>query len=132
MAQPGIRRHRRRCDDEGDLSRISEVIRKAKDRKVKVILVANEVSPMALHQLMRLGADDFVPYPLPEGALHDAIERIRREPQPVAAVAAAPAAEAAPQEEEGPAPTFKAKGDRRAFSCRFTAWPAAPAVRPSR
>lgn len=101
------------ADDEGDLSRISDVIRKAKDRKVKVILVANEVSPMALHQLMRLGADDFVPYPLPEGALHDAIERIRREPEPVAAVAAAPAAEAAPQEEEGPAPTFKAKGDRQ-------------------
>lgn len=97
------------ADDEGDLSRIGEVIRKAKARKVKVILVANELSPMALHQLMRLGADDFVPYPLPEGALHDAVERIRRpEPEPAAA-AAAPAA----VEEEAPAPTFKAKSDRQ-------------------
>lgn len=61
------------ADDEGDLSRVTEVVRKAKDRRVKVILVANQVSPMALHQLMRLGADDFVPYPLPEGALHDAV-----------------------------------------------------------
>lgn len=95
------------ADDEGDLSRIGEVIRKAKARKVKVILVANELSPMALHQLMRLGADDFVPYPLPEGALHDAVERIRRpEPEPAAA---APA----PAEDEAPAPTFKAKGDRQ-------------------
>ena len=95
------------ADDEGDLSCIGDVIRKAKANKVKVILVANEVSPMALHQLMRLGADDFVPYPLPEGALHDAVERIRRpEPEPVAAIAAA-------AEEEAPTPTFKAKGDRQ-------------------
>ena len=78
------------ADDEGDLTRVGEVIRKAKAGKVKVILVANEVSPMALHQLMRLGADDFVPYPLPEGALHDAVERIRR-PDPEPAPAAGPA-----------------------------------------
>lgn len=95
------------ANDEGDLSCIGDVIRKAKANKVKVILVANEVSPMALHQLMRLGADDFVPYPLPEGALHDAVERIRRpEPEPAAAVVAA-------VEDEAPIPTFKAKGDRQ-------------------
>src|SRR5690606_10832945 len=95
------------ADDESDLSRVTDVIRKAKSMQIKVILVANEVSPMALHQLMRLGADDFVPYPLPEGALHDAVERIRRpEPEPAAA---APA----PVEDEAPAPTFKAKGDRQ-------------------
>ena len=95
------------ADDEGDLSRVTEVVRKAKGKGVKVILVANQVSPMVLHQLMRLGADDFVPYPLPDGALHDAIERIRKaEPEPVAA---APA----PLEGEAPAPAFKAKGDRQ-------------------
>ena len=97
------------ADDESDLSRVSDVIRKAKSRKVKVVLVANEVSPMALHQLMRLGADDFVPYPLPEGALHDAVDRIRRpEPEPAPAPAAAPAPEA-----DATAPAFKAKGDRQ-------------------
>ena len=99
------------ADDEGDLSRVSDVIRKAKEKDVKVILVANEVSPMALHQLMRLGADDFVPYPLPEGALHDAVERVRR-PEPEAPPAA-PAPTAATTEGEAPAPTFKAKGDRQ-------------------
>jgi pilus assembly protein CpaE len=98
--------------DEGDLSRISDVIRAAKTRQVRVILVASEISPIALHQLMRLGADDFVPYPLPEGALHDAVERIRK-PEPVAASAVAEL-RAPPQEEApGPAPTFKAKGDRQ-------------------
>ncbi|MCB6179666.1 AAA family ATPase [Rhodobacter sp. Har01] len=96
------------AEDEGDLSRITEVIRAAKARKVKVILVANQISPMALHQLMRLGAEDFVPYPLPEGALHDAIERVRA-PDPVAA-APAPAL---PPEEALPPPSFKAKGDRQ-------------------
>ena len=99
------------ADDEGDLSRVTEVGRKAKGKGFKVLLVANEVSPMVLHQLMRLGADDFVPYPLPDGALHDAIERIRKaEPEPVAAT---PAAAPAPLEGEAPAPAFKAKGDRQ-------------------
>lgn len=94
--------------DEADLTRITDIIRQAKARGVKVVLIAHNVSPVALHQLLRLGADDFVPYPLPEGALHDAIERMRKPaPAPVAAVAAAPA-------EDGPVahPTFKAKGDR--------------------
>ena len=95
------------ADDEGDLNRVGDVIRKAKGNQIRVILVANEVSPMALHQLMRLGADDFVPYPLPEGALHDAVDRIRR-PEPAPVVIAPP-----PAEPEAPAPTFKAKGDRQ-------------------
>ncbi|MBZ4021245.1 pilus assembly protein CpaE [Rhodobacter sp. TJ_12] len=63
-------------DDEGDLGRISGIITSAKEKGIRVILIAEEVSPIALHQLLRLGADDFVPYPLPEGALHEAIERL--------------------------------------------------------
>ncbi|TMV94803.1 pilus assembly protein CpaE [Thioclava sp. BHET1] len=63
-------------DDEDSLGKISAVITEAKDRGIRVILIAEEVSPIALHQLLRLGADDFVPYPLPEGALHDAIARL--------------------------------------------------------
>ncbi|GAB1362492.1 AAA family ATPase [Rhodobacter sp.] len=98
------------ADDEGDLGRITDLIRKAKSRRVKVILVANQVSPIALHQLMRHGADDFVPYPLPEGALHDAVGRIRRpEPEPEPVGASVPAlAEAADE-----APAFRASGDRQ-------------------
>ena len=65
-------------EDEKELEVIGELIQVAKDRKIRVILIADGVSPIALHQLLRLGADDFVPYPLPDGALHEAIERIRR------------------------------------------------------
>ena len=65
-------------EDEGNLARITDLIKTAKERRIKVILIAEEVSPIALHQLLRLGADDFVPYPLPEGALHEAIDRLRQ------------------------------------------------------
>ena len=92
--------------DEADLSRISEIIRSAKAKNLHVVLIADQLSPIALHQLLRLGTDDFVPYPLPEGALHEAIARIRA-PQPAAPAAATP-------EEVGATPTFRAKGDRNA------------------
>jgi pilus assembly protein CpaE len=69
--------------DEAELSRFAEVIRTASARGIKSIVIAEEVSPIALHQLLKMGAEEFVPYPLPEGALHDAIERLRRpEPEP--------------------------------------------------
>ena len=94
--------------DEADLSRVTEIIRQAKRRGIKVVLIADQLSPIALHQLLRLGADDFVPYPLPDGALREAIERLRK---PVAAVVQAPApAAAAPDAEHRP--VFKATGDR--------------------
>ncbi|SHF02033.1 pilus assembly protein CpaE [Litoreibacter ascidiaceicola] len=64
--------------DEDNLTLVGDVIGRAKEVGVKVILIAEDVSPIALHQLLKLGADDFVPYPLPEGALHDSIERISK------------------------------------------------------
>ena len=104
-------------EDEADLSRITDTIRLAKARNIRVVLIADQVSPIALHQLLRLGADDFVPYPLPEGALHEAIERMRK-PAPSVALAAVPNLAALPfnpsAEPEGPRPAFKAKGDRDA------------------
>jgi len=101
--------------DEADLATITDIIRAAKERSIKVILIADQVSPIALHQMLRLGADDFVPYPLPEGALHESIERIRKpapapEAAPVATTAAVPAPAADP--DAGTHPAFKAKGDR--------------------
>jgi len=103
-------------EDEADLSRITAIIRQAKARAIKVILIADQVSPIALHQLLRLGADDFVPYPLPEGALHEAIDRMRK-PAPALAVpaqAAATAPAAVDPDEAEARPAFKAKGDRDA------------------
>ncbi|KGB81174.1 MAG: AAA family ATPase [Pseudomonadota bacterium] len=79
--------------DEQQLGFIGELIRTAKENRIRVILIASDVGAMALHQLLRLGADDFVPYPLPEGALHESIERLRTPapaPQPALPVAAHP------------------------------------------
>ena len=100
------------AQDEADLTRITDIIKQAKSHNIKVVLIADQVGAMALHQLLRLGADDFVPYPLPEGALHETIERIRKPlPAPMLVLAAAPA----PQpDQDMPHPGFKAKGDRDA------------------
>lgn len=100
-------------EDEGDLSRITDIIRSAAALGIKVILIADQISPAGLHQLLRLGADDFVPYPLPDGALKEAIERVRKPaPTPVQpAPAAVPHLHAVPDPMPA-APSFKAKGDR--------------------
>lgn len=66
-------------DDEASLPQIRALIQRACDMDIQVLLIAEALSPILLHQLLRLGADDFVPYPLPEGALHDAIERLNRQ-----------------------------------------------------
>lgn len=95
--------------DETNLDPVADIIRAAKACSVGVILIADKVSPVGLHQLLRLGADDFVPYPLPEGALHDAIQRVR---DSRAAVAAPPIAQAAQPDPDHIAPSFKARGDR--------------------
>ena len=72
------------AEDEGDLARITDIIRQSKAKMIKVLIVANQIGPMALHQLLRLGADDFLPYPLPEGGLHETIEKLRKPaPTPV-------------------------------------------------
>jgi pilus assembly protein CpaE len=67
--------------DEGDLSFVSGIIAAAKKRDIKIILVTHDLSAVSLHQLMRLGADDFVPYPIPENALNDAIDRALKAPE---------------------------------------------------
>ena len=76
--------------DEDNLSLMSEIIKQAKARGIKVILIAEDVTPAALHSLLRQGADEFVPYPLPEGELLQAINRVR-EKDLVIEAAAAPA-----------------------------------------
>ncbi len=62
--------------DEDDLTFVANIVGAAKDRGIKIILVTHDLTPISLHQLMRLGADDFVPYPIPENALNDAIDRV--------------------------------------------------------
>ena len=76
-------------DDETDIAAIGSVVATARDRGVQVIVVAEDVTPASLHQLLRQGADEFLPYPLPEGELKAAVSRLRRparrDPDPVAA-----------------------------------------------
>lgn len=69
--------------DEGNLVLLGEIILQAKSRNIKVILIAEDVSPAALHQLLRQGADEFVPYPLPENELQSAISRLNAKEEPV-------------------------------------------------
>ena len=90
-------------EDEDKIAVIADIIKTANANNVKVIVIAEEVSPIALHQLLKMGAEEFVPYPLPEGALHDAIERMR-----------APAPELAAQQSDANVTKIKATGDRDA------------------
>ncbi|MDV7200988.1 pilus assembly protein CpaE [Rhodobacterales bacterium HKCCA1288] len=76
--------------DEEDIAVVAEIIRRAKGRGIRVLLVAGDVSPAMLHQFLKLGADDFVPYPLPDGALKDAVTRVLTAPSPTAQSGQAP------------------------------------------
>lgn len=87
------------AEDEDKTIFLSEIVKSAKSKGFKVIVIAEDVTPAALHQLLRDGADEFVPYPLPEGELHAAIDRLKA-PAAAAAVAAAPVA-AGPGKKEG-------------------------------
>lgn len=62
-------------EDEAEIERLLPIIAAARTKGIRVILVAEDVSPAALHQLLREGADDFIPYPLPEGELQRAASR---------------------------------------------------------
>ena len=63
--------------DEENLPLMAEIITQAKSRGISVVLIAEDMTPAALHTLLRTGADEFVPYPLPEGELSQAIARMR-------------------------------------------------------
>ncbi len=68
------------AEDEADLSIVKETVAAAKKLGIKVILITEDVSPAALHKLLREGGDEFIPYPLPEGELARAIERVTTPP----------------------------------------------------
>ncbi len=89
-------------EDESEIAMIGDLIHLAQDKGVKVLLIAQDVGPVVLHQLLNFGADGFLPYPLPEGTLHEAIERLRA-PEPVAPPPSVPGTDGHAQ---------KASGDR--------------------
>lgn len=69
--------------DEDNLEPIVTFIKGVKKQGLNIVLVANDVSPTALHQLMRQGADDFIPSPPPKDAFGEAIIRLRNEAEKV-------------------------------------------------
>lgn len=83
------------AQDEPTLAALGALIATAKERGLGVILVADDVAPVSLHQLLREGTDEFIPYPLPEGELAAALSRIPARNVPKAAPRPTP--QAAPQ-----------------------------------
>lgn len=73
-------------EDSAQTNLVRLIIERAAAKSIRVLLIAESLSPILLHQMLRAGADDFVPYPLPENALRDAIERLRKAAQTAAGV----------------------------------------------
>lgn len=63
--------------DEDALDDLTAIISKARDRNIRTLLIAEDVTPASLHHLLRHGADEFIPYPLPPGELQTVIEKLR-------------------------------------------------------
>ncbi|MEM6499968.1 MAG: AAA family ATPase, partial [Pseudomonadota bacterium] len=55
----------------------TELVRLARNAELLVLLVCGEVSPRTMHSLLREGVAEFAPYPEPEGALSESINRMR-------------------------------------------------------
>lgn len=60
-----------------EIAAAKALIETAKGLDMKVVLLAESLSPRSIHALMRAGADDFAPLPLPTGALADSVARLR-------------------------------------------------------
>jgi pilus assembly protein CpaE len=68
--------------DPEELSMIGTLVDIAQEKHIRVLLIAAELSPLDLHRLRQAGADDFLPYPLPEGALHESVDYLLHPPPP--------------------------------------------------
>jgi pilus assembly protein CpaE len=65
--------------DEGEIDMLCALAAQARDQGIGVLVIAEDIAPSSLHQLLRGGADQFVPYPLPEGELKSAVARMQAE-----------------------------------------------------
>ncbi|MEO1776325.1 MAG: AAA family ATPase [Pseudomonadota bacterium] len=59
------------------VDRTCNLIRKANNAEMFVLLVCGDISSRSMHTLIRAGAAEFAPYPEPTGALKEAINNIR-------------------------------------------------------
>lgn len=68
--------------DEAGLAPILSLIRLTVERGIKLIMVSADLNANMLNQLLRAGAEHFVHYPLPRGALSEAIAHVATLPKP--------------------------------------------------
>ena len=59
------------------IERMATLIRRAYEADLMVVLVVGDISSRVMHRLLREGASEFAPYPDTDGALPDAIGRLR-------------------------------------------------------
>ncbi|MGB1234677.1 MAG: AAA family ATPase, partial [Planktomarina sp.] len=64
-------------DDRDNLPAVEAVLHRAQTIGVPALLVAEDLTASELHQLIQAGARDFIPYPLPKGALASAYTKIQ-------------------------------------------------------
>ncbi|MFQ5565827.1 MAG: CpaE family protein [Paracoccaceae bacterium] len=64
-------------DDSEVVATTAQLIRDAREYGLMVLLIVGEISSRTMHQIMREGVAEFTPYPEPQGALMDAIDRLR-------------------------------------------------------
>lgn len=72
--------------DEDNLAELTNIISAARERNIRTLLIAEDVTPASLHHLLRQGANEFIPYPLPPGELQNVIDKmhaVEPEPEPV-------------------------------------------------
>lgn len=62
-------------EDVGQSELVGKIVGLAKENEFQTILIAKDLSPTVLHNFMRLGADDFLPYPMPISGLEESVRR---------------------------------------------------------
>lgn len=64
-------------DDPAAIEEVAELIRRSREAGLLVLLVVGDISSRSIHRLLREGVSEFAPYPDTEGALPEAIGRMR-------------------------------------------------------
>jgi pilus assembly protein CpaE len=64
-------------DASDEVEAAAQLIRRARHAKMPVLLVTGDLSSRTVHHLIREGVSEFTPFPDPDGALHEAVTRVR-------------------------------------------------------
>src|SRR5690606_39233777 len=64
-------------DDPPAVETTASLIRKAREAGMPILLIVGDLSSRAIHRLIREGVAEFTPYPDADGALPEAINRMR-------------------------------------------------------